>query len=194
MKTNNVFLKESLLRCIDNSELTHLVPEILASFKEVQLLKNDLFVAQNSVCNHFCFIESGILQHSIHIDGEEKTTYLALKNTFTTALLSFKKKIPSRKNITAISDCTLWNMSIEDFENLLDTNKAFDTFYFNLIENQIYKIDDYRIDLLTLSPEERYQKLLKSDPVLIQKVPLRYLASFLGISERHISRIRKNSK
>ncbi len=53
-------------------------------------------------------------------------------------------------------------------------------------------IDDYRIDLLTLTPEERYKKLLATEPKLLQEVPLHYLASFLGISNRHMSRIRKN--
>ena len=73
-------------------------------------------------------------------------------------------------------------------------NKAFHQFYFNLIEKQICLIDDYRIDLLTLTPEERYKKLLVNEPILLQEVPLHYLASFLGISTRHMSRIRKNVK
>ena len=58
-------------------------------------------------------------------------------------------------------------------------------------EKQICLIDDYRIDLLTLTPEERYKKLLTNEPKLLQEVPLHYLASFLGISSRHMSRIRK---
>ncbi len=77
-------------------------------------------------------------------------------------------------------------------ERLINENEAFNKFYYNLIENQIYLIDDYRIDLLTLTPEERYKKLLLNDPHLLQLVPLHYLASFLGISSRHMSRIRKN--
>ncbi len=64
----------------------------------------------------------------------------------------------------------------------------------SLLENQIFLIDDYRIDLLALTPEERYQKLLHNEPKLLQEVPLHYLASFLGISTRHMSRIRKNIK
>lgn len=62
----------------------------------------------------------------------------------------------------------------------------------DLTEKQICLIDDYRIDLLILTPEERYQKLLATEPSLLQEVPLDYLASFLGISSRHMSRIRKN--
>jgi len=126
--------------------------------------------------------------------GEEKTTYLALKNSCVAALKSFLKNTSSRKNIKALSDCTLWVINCEAFNDLIKNNKAFHTFYFNLIENQIFLIDDYRIDLLTLTPEERYHKLLVNEPNLLQEVPLHYLASFLGISSRHMSRIRKNIK
>ena len=134
------------------------------------------------------------MQHSIDVLGEEKTTYLGLKNSSTSALNSFMTNVPSRKNIKAISDCDLWVITSEDFSNLLKYNRAFKAFYYKLIEKQIYRIDDYRIDLLTLTPEERYQKLLQNEPNLLQEVPLHYLASFLGISSRHMSRIRKNTK
>ena len=83
-------------------------------------------------------------------------------------------------------------MDLNTFQILKENNKAFRQFYYNLIEKQICLIDDYRIDLLTLTPEERYKKLLTTEPQLIQQVSLHYLASFLGISSRHMSRIRKN--
>ena len=184
---------ESYLKAIINKpELDKFIFEILNSFNKMNLKKNDFFVKEGSVCHLFCFLEAGVLQHSIDVLGEEKTTYLAMKNSCTSALKSFINKTSSRKNIKAISDCDLWVINIDMFNYLLKNNKAFNTFYYNLIENQIFLIDDYRIDLLTLTPEERYKKLLSNDPKLLQQVPLHYLASFLGISSRHMSRIRKN--
>jgi CRP-like cAMP-binding protein len=179
---------------INTKSLEDQIPNIQESFELLHLKKNDYFVKQGDTCKYFCFIESGILQHSITVSGEEKTTYLALKNSCTAALKSFTHKISSRKNIKAISDCNLWVIKIDCFNDLLKTNTAFNQFYYHLIETQIYLIDDYRIDLLTLTPEERYKKLLDNDPKLLQEVPLHYLASFLGISSRHMSRIRKNIK
>lgn len=164
------------------------------SFSFISLKKNDFFVKEGEICKYFCYVESGILQHSIMVDDEEKTTYLALRNSVTSSLNSFLFKKPSRKNIKAISDCKLWIVDLKTFKNLIENNKAFHQFYYNLIEKQLCLIDDYRIDLLTLSPEERYHKLLATEPKLLQEVPLHYLSSFLGISSRHISRIRKNIK
>jgi CRP-like cAMP-binding protein len=168
--------------------------EALLSFSLLELRKNDYFVKENEICTYFCYVESGILQHSIEVLGEEKTSYLALKNSVTSSLNSFLLKKPSRKNVKAMADCRLWIVHLDTFKDLITNNKAFHQFYYNLIEKQICLIDDYRIDLLTLTPEERYKKLLTTEPKLLQEVPLHYLASFLGISSRHMSRIRRNIK
>ena len=166
--------------------------EIANRFKVLTLKKNQLLVDENQICTYFCYIESGILQHAILVEAEEKTTYLALRNSVTSSLNSFLNRIPSRKSIKALVDCQLWVADLETFKDLQTNNQAFQQFYHNLIERQIMLIDDYRIDLLTLTPEERYKKLLATEPKLLQEVPLHYLASFLGISNRHMSRIRKN--
>lgn len=194
MKASYKNLAQYIQAVVNDEALNIAVTEIVAYFSCHVFQKNTYFVEVGKVPEYFCFIESGILQHSIKIDEEEKTTYLALKNTCTTSLKSFLQQTPSRKSIKALSECVLWCINVADFKHLQKTNKAFFQFYFNLIENQIFLIDDYRIDLLTLSPEERYKKLLNNDPSLLQEVPLHYLASFLGISNRHMSRIRKNIK
>lgn len=192
MEANKINFEIYLKNLINDKQFENEIPEILEAFSFLQLKKNDLFVKEGSVCKYFCFIESGILQHSITVLGEETTTYIALKNTLTSALNSFKNNVPSRKNIKALSPCNLLVIKREAFHYLLKSNKAFYRFYYNLIENQIFLIDDHRINLLTLTPEERYQNLIQTEPTLLQEVPLHYLASFLGISTRHMSRIRKN--
>lgn len=174
--------------------LKELVLQSKNAFTLLHLKKNAFFVREGEICPYFCYIESGILQHAIEIDGEEKTTYLALRNSVTSSLNSFLFGKPSRKNIKAISDCELYVIDLPNFKKLVETNIAFHQFYYNLIEKQLCLIDDYRIDLLTLTPEERYLKLLSTEPKLLQELPLHYLASFLGISARHMSRIRKNIK
>ena len=177
----------------DDSLNIHL-QEIVDAFSHLIIHKNEFLVQEGKVCAFFCYIESGVLQHSIEVLQEEKTTYLALKNSCTSALKSFLQQKPSRKNIKALSDCILWSIDLDTFKTLMKNNPAFHQFYFNLIEKQIFLIDDYRIDLLTLSPEERYKKLLENEPTLLLEVPLHYLASFLGISKRHMTRIRRNIK
>jgi CRP-like cAMP-binding protein len=198
MKTTSptVALTNYLVSFLDktNSSHTQQIEEAVKAFKSVVLKKNEYLVQENQVCTQFCFLESGILQHAISVAGEEKTTYLALRNSVTSSLSSFLNQTPSRKSIKALADTNLWIVNLETFKDLITRNEAFSQFYHNLIEKQICLIDDYRIDLLTLTPEERYNKLLLTEPKLLQEVPLHYLASFLGISTRHMSRIRTNIK
>lgn len=163
-------------------------------FRQIELKRNDYLVKEGSVCPYFCYVESGILQHAIAVSGEEKTTYLALRHSITSSLNSFLNGTPSRKSIKAIADTKLWIIDLASFRKLLADDSDFGAFYHHLIEKQLCLIDDYRIDLLTLTPEERYQKLLLTEPKLLLEIPLHYLASFLGISDRHMSRIRKGVK
>lgn len=179
-----------LAKSDDEKSLT----EIVKSFQLISLRKNDYFAKEGESCRYFCYLESGILQHSITVDGSEKTTYLALRNSSTSSLQSFLNQSPSRKDVKAIAETKLWVVDLKTFKKLLSGNALFRQFYYNLLERQICLIDDYRIDLLTLTPEERYQKLLATEPKLLQSVPLHYLTSFLGISSRHMSRIRKSIK
>ncbi|HMI07519.1 MAG TPA: Crp/Fnr family transcriptional regulator [Flavobacterium sp.] len=178
----------------ENDGLQNLVRQSKEAFTFLQLKKNDFLVKEGEICPYFCYIESGILQHSIIVSDEEKTTYLALRNSVTSSLSSFLFNKPSRKSIKALFDCNLYVVNLKTFKELIRANEAFHQFYYNLIEKQLCLIDDYRIDLLTLTPEARYLKLLETEPKLLQEVPLHYLASFLGISSRHMSRIRKNIK
>ena len=77
-------------------------------FTPLTLKKNEFLVREKEVCKYFCFIEEGILQHALLVDDEEKTTYLSLKNSFTSSLKSFLLGVPSRKHVKAIHDCKLW--------------------------------------------------------------------------------------
>ncbi|WP_333879108.1 Crp/Fnr family transcriptional regulator [Flavobacterium sp.] len=195
MKTPNQsssFLDYLCLFIQDSDTHATALQDIIARFEVLTLKKNQFVVTEGQVCPYFCYVESGILQHAIMVEGEEKTTYLALRHSVTSSLNSFLNTIPSRKSVKALVDSKLWVIDVTSFRDLLANNEVFHQFYYNLIEKQIMLIDDYRIDLLTLTPEERYKKLLVTEPKLLQEVPLHYLASFLGISNRHMSRIRKN--
>lgn len=194
-QSNKAFIDYIRLFLKDNNpSVENQLHEIGNCFIPLTLSKNKRLVEENQVCSYFCFVESGILQHAISVEGEETTTYLALRNSVTSSLNSFLYGTPSRKSIKALVECQLWVIDFKSFQDLRTNNATFREFYHNLIEKQIILIDEYRIDLLTLTPEERYQKMWMTEPKLLQEVPLHYLASFLGISSRHMSRIRKNIK
>lgn len=162
------------------------------SFEKKIFQKGDYFVQEGKTSRHLGFIEKGAFQYFFNYDGAERTTYVVGENGFMASLLSFFKEAPARENIRAMTDSTAWLLSKDKLAALQRDIPAFRAFYIGLLEWQIGCIDDSRFDLLTLSAEERYQKMLADEPHLLQQIPLQYLASILGVTPRHLSRIRKN--
>jgi CRP/FNR family transcriptional regulator, anaerobic regulatory protein len=167
------------------------IEQILSCFRPSCFNKGDYFVKAGKVSSQIGFIESGLFQYySLTEDGEERTSYISLPNTFMASLLTYLTETPSRENIRALSNSTLWIIEKSDVFKLQNSIPSFKDFYIKLIEWQICCIDKNRFDLITLTSEQRYEKLIREEPELLRHVPLQYIASMLGMSPRHLSRLR----
>lgn len=162
------------------------------SFVLKKLPKGGLFVEEGKTSRHLGFIEKGFLQYFIILYGEEKTTYSVGENSFVASLVSFLKQVPARENIRAVVNTDVWVIDKTSVTKLQNEIPAFKDFYVGMLEWQICCIDESRLDAIVLSPQERYLKMLDKEPKLIQQIPLQYLASILGVTPRHLSRIRNN--
>lgn len=164
---------------------------IAAAFKPTELNKGDFFVKTEKVSKMLGFLESGQLQYySIAANGDEITTYISLPHTFVASLLSFLNEIPARENIRALTHAKIWTISKDNLTNLKNEIPRFKDFYIGILEWQICCIDKGKFDLITLTAEQRYEKLLREEPDILQQVPLQYIASMLGMTPRHLSRLR----
>jgi CRP/FNR family transcriptional regulator, anaerobic regulatory protein len=133
-----------------------------------------------------------LFQYYYAKDGKEITTYIAGANSFLLSLISFYKQQPSKENIKALADAELMMIHYDDLKKLKAHNEAFRSFYIGALENLAVGMDETRSNLITLTAEERYAVLIKEEPALLQQIPLQYLASILGVTPRHLSRIRNN--
>lgn len=165
--------------------------KILDAFILTEFKKNDFVVEEGKVAKYLGFVESGIFQYYITLDGEEKTTYINIENTFLASVLSFVSQKPSLENIRALTDGKVNLISRPNLIKLVTDLPGFKDFYIALLEQTICDIDASRHDLIVLSAEERYAKMLRDEPHLLQQIPLQYLASMLGVTPRHLSRIRR---
>ncbi len=156
--------------------------------------RGDFFLKEGQLSQCLGFVESGYFQFFCNVDGEDITTYCSREKDLIVSLGSFFTRTPSRENIRAITPAAVWILDRNDMDRLLRKNAAFQQFYVRAIEHQIVCIDYSRFDLITMSPEERYKKMIRVEADLIQKIPVQYLASILGVTPRHLSRIRKNIK
>jgi CRP-like cAMP-binding protein len=166
--------------------------QVLEAFVLHEFKKNDYIVEEGKVSKHIGFVESGIFQYYVWKDGEERTTYMSVENTFLASVLSFVSGAPSLENVRALTDSSISIISKTDLKRLVSEIPAFKDFYIGLLEASICGIDASRHDLIVLSAEQRYAKMLKREPHLLQQIPLQHLASMLGVTPRHLSRIRGN--
>lgn len=166
--------------------------KIVDSFSWQKYEKNDFVVEFGKVSRHIGFVDSGMFQYYVLKDGEERTSYVSIENTWFASLLSFISETPALENIKALTNGGIYLISKENLKRLVKEVPGFKDFYIGLLEVSICGIDASRHALIVLTAEERYEKMLKSEPHLLQKVPLQYLASMLGVTPRHLSRIRNN--
>jgi signal-transduction protein with cAMP-binding, CBS, and nucleotidyltransferase domain len=152
----------------------------------------ELFIQKDTISEYLGFINKGVFQFFYEKDAEDITTYIALKNDFILSVPSFFAGQPSKENIKALVASEIWMINKSDFAKLKDTINGFKDFYITILEQLIVCIDESRFDYITLKPEERYSKLLKEEPELIRQIPLKYLSTMIGVTPRHLSRIRNN--
>jgi CRP-like cAMP-binding protein len=168
------------------------VTAITQRFLSKKIAKGEYFAEEGKVCRYMGFIDRGFLQYYVIIDGEEKTTYSTGENNFVASLVSFLKEVPAKENIRAVIDTELQIIERNELRKLLSDLPSFQHFYVNLLEWQICCIDESRLDAITMNAQERYKKMLVKEPDLVRQIPMQYLASILGVTPRHLSRIRSN--
>lgn len=154
--------------------------------------KNDFVVEYGKVSKHIGLVESGMFQYYVIKDGDERTSYVSIENTWFASLLSFISETPALENIRALIQGRIFMIDKTALQKLIAEVPGFKDFYIGLLEFAICGIDASRHDLIVLTAEQRYEKMLKKEPHLLQQIPLQHLASMLGITPRHLSRIRNN--
>lgn len=160
-------------------------------FKPKSVKKNDILLHQGSICKEFYFIHTGCIRtFFIDKNGHEKTRYVMLDNHIGTALTSFISQKPSIEFIEALEETELMAINHTDFYRL---NKEIDNwriFYQRILE-MAYSFQNRKIEqLVTLTAKQRYDNVLKENPVLIQRLSNRILASYLDIREETLSRLK----
>lgn len=154
--------------------------------------RGDFFVEEGKTSKYLAFISKGMFQYFYLKDGKEITTYVSGENTFLASVSSFYKQQPSKEYVRALVDAEIWQIHYNDLAILKKESEAFKVFYIAALEQVLAGIDESRSNLIILTAEERYAALLKEEPALLQQIPLQYLASILGVTPRHLSRIRNN--
>jgi CRP-like cAMP-binding protein len=156
------------------------------------LKKSDYFIIEGEICKQVAFVLSGSLRSFYISDKDEEITYcITFPNSLMTAYSSYLTSQPTQENIQAITETQLLIIQKSKFEALVQQNPSWINFLKIIAEQQYIELEKRIFQLQKSDAKKRYADLMKNQPEYIQHIPLQYLASYLGISQRHLSRIRK---
>jgi CRP-like cAMP-binding protein len=158
-------------------------------------LKKGMFLIQEGkICNEIAFIKSGILRSFyINNEGEEITNCITFENELMSAFSSFITQKPTEENIQAVVDTELLILKRSDMELLYENSSAWQKVGRYLTEMQYVELEQRTVSFQKNSAKQRYEKLIEHHSNYIKYIPLQYLASYLGITPRHLSRLRKEN-
>jgi CRP-like cAMP-binding protein len=166
--------------------------QLVEKFKARKIVRNEYLLKEGAVCNESHFIEEGIMRaYTYDLEGNDVTTAFYSKKMLTSDLLSFFKRIPSKEYIQALTDCETWYITYGDMQANFHTIPEYREFGRLNIINHYSILKQRMLSMLQETAEQRYGNLINSNPEILQNAPLKHIASYLGITDTSLSRIRK---
>ncbi|WP_025763078.1 Crp/Fnr family transcriptional regulator [Dyadobacter tibetensis] len=157
------------------------------------LEKGTYFSEAGKIPKRVAFIQTGILRVCYYNSkGDEITKYFIEENNFAVDINSYTQKIPSSEYVQAVTDCTLLVFSKESFDELFNTIIAWEGIINKITEKALIEKLNKLSPMLAEDASTRYLTFLEKFPGLANRIPLSYLASYLGITQSSLSRIRRN--
>lgn len=124
--------------------------------------------------------------------GEEVTTHINCPPGFITSYTHFVGQTRSTENVECITECELLRITKKDLDRLVGQSPAIKDYSIHVFQRSLAYNENRSRELASLSAESRYKKLLDDHPDILHNVPLQYIASFLGMNAKSLSRIRRN--
>ena len=164
---------------------------ISESFSSITIPKNTMLEVENTSTKYLYFIIDGYVRVFYTKDGEERTTQINCPSGFITSFQSFITNSKAYDNVQTISECNLLRITKDSLDKLNINVKDWGICGEKIYEQALIYNEDRTRDMILLTAEERYLKLMKTQPDIIQNVSLQYIASYIGIKPESLSRIRR---
>ena len=166
--------------------------EIAGRFTEKEVAKNDYLLVEGKVCKEFCFLETGFVWSStFDINKNNITTNFYSGRQVVCELFSFFKQIPSKENFQALTDCQIWYITFDELQIAFHSMPEFREFGRSMLVSAYAGLKQRMLSMLHNTAEERYALLIQQSPDIFQNAPLKNIASYLGVTNTSLSRIRK---
>ncbi|SJN46913.1 cAMP-binding proteins-catabolite gene activator and regulatory subunit of cAMP-dependent protein kinases [Sphingobacterium faecium PCAi_F2.5] len=154
--------------------------------------KNSIIEEEGKVPAYLYYVVSGFLRLFHYNDkGDEVTTHINCPPGFITSYAHFNNGSRSEENLECITECELLRITKVDLDLLIKEIPSFKDFSIYVFQQSLSYNEKRSKELATLTAEQRYLRLMDVQPQLLQNVPMQYIASFLGMNPKSLSRIRK---
>lgn len=167
------------------------INEFLNSAETISLKKGNAYIGQNEVCQSLAFVKRGIFRSFYFSNNDEEITYcFTFPNNLLVAYSSFISESNSEENIQALTDAEIISIPKKTLEQFANSNNKWLRFLKIIAEKEYVELEKWIFNHQKSKAQQRYLDLITKQPEYIQEIPLHYIASYLGITQRHLSRIR----
>ncbi|GAA5219699.1 Crp/Fnr family transcriptional regulator [Membranihabitans marinus] len=165
---------------------------IISKFKPILFSKNDFLLREGQTENHYWFIESGFVRsYVIDTNGNDITTHFYAQGDIVIDWPSFFLRSPTRENIQALSDCRCWQLDFDTFQELFHGLQSFREQGRTTLVSSYFALKNQTVSMIADQAKTRYIQLITHKPHIVQNVSLKHIATYLGITDTSLSRIRK---
>lgn len=165
---------------------------IVPAFRKVEFGKNDYLLNEGDLARDYWFVEDGIVR-SFAVDpaGNDVSTGFFTRGDIVIDWPSFFLHLHTKENIQALTHCTCWQLDFDTFQRLFHDVPSFRDAGRARLVGSYFDLKRYGISMIVDRARDRYMALLRDKPEIVRCVPLKYIASYLGITDTSLSRIRK---
>ena len=168
------------------------VQQVIENFECIEVAKNEFILKENNISKSLFFLETGCIRsYTFDRNGVEVTTNIFSAPCFVNDFLAFFKQQSTKENFQTLTACTLWKMSFQQVQSSFHNIPEFREFGRMMLVTNYSNLHERMIGMIKDTAELRYLKLIEQYPAIIQQVPLKIIASYLGITDTSLSRIRK---
>jgi CRP-like cAMP-binding protein len=160
--------------------------------KEITLKRNEYLKVKGTIDTNLYYVKSGSLRIFLLEEEEEQTIRFGYKNNLIAALDSFLNDQPSDFYIQALKETTVKQLSKKEYLSFIESSSENKKIWNEILKNFVLQQMERERDILTISPLERYRRVLKRSPQLFQEIPNKYIASYLRMTPETLSRIKKS--
>ncbi|MDE3144832.1 MAG: Crp/Fnr family transcriptional regulator [Bacteroidota bacterium] len=169
-----------------------ILDNIAEHFEERVFNKNDYFLKEGKISNDYLFLEEGFMRaFTFDVNGNEVTTYFYSKNRVVFEASSFFMRTISTENIQAVTNCKGFSITYDKLNMLFHSVPEFREFGRTMLVKEFVAFKQRTLAMINKSAEERYANLINSNKEIFQHAQLKHIASYLGITDTSLSRIRK---